>query len=220
MLPARASVAALALTGIACGPLRPPALDPSGLADPAWTERDAFAEAALRVHVEAAPSPPPPPPALAPAEPRSPVSPSGCPFRWVPKDLSASVLRFPAALAGRFMVPIFDAACSCTRPGDHVMIVARVRTLPGDITAVTAARADPDVVAHPGIDACLSTVLGDWQFEGFEVGSDAVCSGPPPDPPKTSLGPPFFRFPRRAGCPTGPQSATIVYPVLVDRRGE
>lgn len=197
-------------------------LDPSGLADPAWTEQDPSAAFGLRAGRETAPSPSPdpPPPAPAPAEPRAPVSPTGCPFRWVPKAFHASVLAFPASLAGRFMVPLLDAACACTRPGDHVHIVARIRTLPGDITAVTAARADPAVAPHAGIDTCLATVLADVQFEGFEVGSDVVCLGPPPDPPKTNMGPPFFRFPRAAGCPSGPQSATIVYPVLVDRRGE
>lgn len=197
-------------------------LDPSGFADPGWTEHDLSTAAGLHAGPEAAPSPSPapPPPAPAPAEPRAPVSPTGCPFRWVPKDLPASVLRFPAALAGRFMVPLLDAVCACTRPGDNVHIVARIRTLPGDITAVTAARADSGVAPHAGIDACLGMVLGDWQFEGFEVGSDVVCLGPPPDPPKTKAGPPFFRFPRTAGCPSGPQGATIVYPVLVDRRGE
>ncbi|MDI1434456.1 hypothetical protein [Polyangium sorediatum] len=193
---ARAASMMLSALGLACSPTRPPAVEPPPAAS-------------------AAPSPAEDP--APPVTPRAPVSTAGCPFRWTPREIGASVLRLPAAYAGRFMNPLYDVACACVRPGEHVYMVARIVPERGTIEAVTADRNDPPTRADPSIDACFAAVLGTTTFEPFEVGSDVVC---PDDPPPTK-GPPFFRPPRPANCPArGQQTSKIIYPLLVDRRGE
>lgn len=186
---------ALPALGLACNAARPPVEPPPA--------------------ASSAPSPiedtPPP------VTPRAPVSTADCPFHWTPHELSASVLRLPAEFAGRFMNPLYDAACACVRPGEHVYMVAHIVPERGTIEAVTGDRADLPTHADPSIDACFAAVFGAKTFEPFEVGSDVVC---PEEPPPTK-GPPFFRPPRLANCPApGKQTTKIVYPLVVDRRKE
>ncbi|MDI3290170.1 hypothetical protein [Polyangium sp. 15x6] len=183
--------------GLACSSTRPPVEPPPPAASaPAPTE-----------------DPPPP------VTPRAPVSTADCPFHWTPHEIGASVLRLPAEYGGRFMNPLYDAACACVRPGEAVYIVARIVPERGTIEAVTGDREDLPTHADPSIDACFAAVLGATTFEPFEVGSDVVCPEEPPPPP--SKGPPFFRPPRLANCPArGEQTSKIVYPLLVDRRKE
>ncbi|MDI1445602.1 hypothetical protein [Polyangium sp. 6x1] len=194
---ARAASMMLPALGLACTPARPPAAEPPAASSaPSPTE---------------APSPP--------VTPRAPVSTAGCPFQWTPREIGASVLRLPAAYAGRFMNPLYGAACACVRPGEHVYMVARIVPERGTIEVVTADRDDLPTRADPSIDACFTTVLGATTFEPFEVGSDVVCPEEPPPPPRK--GPPFFRPPRLANCPArGEQTSKIIYPLRVDRRSE
>lgn len=191
----------LPLLGLAC----------TSTGSPAKTSAEPAAPA-----VAAAPSPVEDPPAS--TTPRAPVSTAGCPFQWEPRDLGASVVRIPKELAGRFMNPLYDLACACVRPGEQVYIVARIVPEHGTTEATTVPREDIGTKADPSIDACISTVLGPTRFEPFELGSDVICPEPPP-PPETK-GPPFFRPPRLANCPQGPQTSKINYPLLVDRRSE
>lgn len=207
----------LVAAGLACAPPRPPAIDPSGLADPsmAASEEPILAEDGRSAPpaVPAPASPPEPPP----IPPRAPLSIAGCPLKWTPAPLRASVLHLPKEIAGRFMIPLYEAACACTRPGDHLSLVARIVPERGELTITTAARDEPKTRAEPGVDACLAAVRKGQTFETFELGSDVVCPDPPP--PQPGKGPPFFRAPRLAGC-DGPKTSLIVYPVVLDRRNE
>lgn len=158
------------------------------------------------------------PEADAPIPPRRPVPVAECPLHWTPKDIRASVMTIPAAVAGRFMNPLMNAACACMRPGERAYIVATILPERGEIGAVTADRQTPETSADPSIDACFAEVLGKTTFETFEVGSDVVCDEPAPPPSPNTKGPPFFRAPRRADCPEpGTQTSKIVYPLLVER---
>lgn len=172
-------------------------------------------------------APPAPPPAPAPV-PRAPLAIADCPLRWVPKGLQASVIILPADHVSRFMVPAFEALCACSRPGDHLAITLRVLTGTGELSLVTSPRSEPELPANPSVDACLSGVLAGKRFERFDVPSDVVCddapaapaAGRPPAAAEPSVGPvSFFRPPRRVGCGES-AGATIVYPLLVDRRSE
>jgi len=210
--------APLVALGLACAPPRPPAIDPSGLADPsvAASEEPTVAEErriAPPVVLPAPTSPPEPPP----SPPRAPLSTAGCPLKWTPTSIGASVIHIPKEIAGRFMIPFYEAACACTRPGDHLSLVARVVPELGELTITTAARDEPKTRAEPGVDACLAAVRRGQTFEAFELGSDVVCPDQPP--PQTTKGPPFFRAPRLAGC-NKPTRSLIVYPLFVDRRSE
>jgi hypothetical protein len=139
-------------------------------------------------------------------------------MHWTPAPLSASVLHFPKELAGRFMIPLYEAACACTRPGDRLSLVARIVPELGEITITTATRDNPKTRAEPNVDMCIATVRAGRTFEPFELGSDVIC--PEPLPPKTKMGPPFFRRPRLVGCDERPKTSLIVYPLLVDRSHE
>lgn len=222
----RASIGTLFLLGtatLACAPLRPPALDPSGLADPAAADGEPDAGASLDAGRPSLPPESATVPSVKNEEPppiarREPIAVAGCPLRWTPKPLHASVLSLPAEMAARFMVPLYEAACACTRPGDRLALVARIVPELGEITVATAARDEPAARVEPGVDACLAAVRAGRTFETFELGSDVVCPEPPPPP--RSPGPPFFRAPRMAGCGGGPSRSLIVYPLIVDRTGE
>jgi hypothetical protein len=129
------------------------------------------------------------------------------------------VLILSKEYAGRFMNPLYDAACACVRPGEHVYVVARIVPERGTIEVATGDHVDLSTHSDPSIDACFAAVLGTTTFETFEVGSDVVCPEEPPPPPRR--GPPFFRPPRLANCPEqGRQSSKIIYPLFVDRRSE
>lgn len=215
--------AVLGAAGLGCGPVQPRAMDASGLADPLYDAADADAVTTTVVPAAA--------PATAtaaiveaakPVVPRVPVSSAAC-TKWPPKDLSASVMRIPKALAAGFMVPLFDAACVCSRAGDHLAIVARIVPEDGKLTAVTGTSwNDPTMKPDPGVDACLASVLEKVSFETFEVGSDVVCLGQPEAQPEPRSGPPvsFMKPPRMVGCGGSQQKSKIVYPVQVDRRNE
>lgn len=218
--PWRAVLPALAALA-ACGGVVPPNLDatrPAGAAGPA---------PAPSLVSAAAPEATLPPPAPLPV-PRAPLPTADCPLRWVPKKLQASVLVIPESYVGRFMIPAFDALCACSRPGDHLAITLRVSTGTGELSAATSPRSDPELSAHPAVDACLAGLLAARRFEPFDVPSDVVCDdGPSTSPDAGAPGPAgraegpvsFFRPPRRVGCGVS-AGATIVYPLLVDRRNE
>lgn len=203
----------LGAAGLACTPMMPPSLDASGLAEPTTAAPD---ERPIPPGAGATPTPVPAsePPPIAP---RDPIGTVGCPLKWTPAPLHASVLHLPAEIAGRFMIPLHEAACACTRPGDHLSLVARIVPERGEITITTATRAEQETRAEPNVDACFARVTRDRRFEAFELGSDVVCPDEPKPEPRR--GPPFFRAPRRAGCQR-PATSLIVYPLLVDRRNE
>jgi hypothetical protein len=132
-------------------------------------------------------------------------------------------MRIPMAFAARFMVPLFDAACVCSRAGDHLAIVARILPEDGKLTAVTRSSSnDPTLQPDPSVDGCLASVLEKVSFETFEVGSDVVCIEPPAAKPEPRSGPPvsFMKPPRMVGCGGSQQKSKIVYPLQVDRRNE
>lgn len=203
----------LGVAGLACAPMRPPAMDASGLADPAFAaseERTSPRVAEIAQPAALAPAPPPIPP-------REPISTAGCTMTWTPAPLQVSVLYLPKEIAGRFMIPLHEAICACTRPGDHLSLVARIVPERGEITITTAARDELKTRAEPNVDACFAMVTRDRTFETFELGSDVVCPHEPAPEPRR--GPPFFRAPRRPGCEK-PATSLIVYPLIVDRRNE
>jgi hypothetical protein len=138
-------------------------------------------------------------------------------MKWKPASLTAFHMVLPAEIAGRFMVPLHEAACACTRPGDHLHLVARIVPERGEISLATAANEAHGIRPDPSVDGCLAAARKGKSFEPFEVPSDVVC--PEVDPPKKELGPPFFRAPRLAGC-GGPRTSLIMYPLRVDRRAE
>jgi hypothetical protein len=205
---------------LGCTPVRPAALDPSGLADPSLRPDEEAVTPRQPPPPQAAPAPPPAPEPPPPVVPRAPAPIAGCPLKWTPQDLHASVIIFPKTYVARFMEPIYAAMCQCTRPGDHLFLTGRIVTGTGEIALRTAAQPDFQTKEDPSVDACFAGVLRTPVFETFLVPSDSVCEKAPEPPPKQKMGPPFFRFPRRTGCSEGPGSTTIVYPFHVDRRGE
>ena len=97
-----------------------------------------------------------------------------CPLRWAPRELHGSVLTLPAELHGRMVAPLIRAACACTRPGQSVMLAARIVPGLGEVTAKTADRPDQRARESRSIDACLARELGAARFEPFHIGSDSV----------------------------------------------
>lgn len=198
--------------------MKPPAIDPSGLADPAVLQSlddGSSFDLLAGVHLD----PPAPAPAPAPPiPPRAPVSTAGCPMHWTPAPLRASVLHFPKELAGRFMIPLYEAACACTRPGDRLTLIARIVPELGEITVTTTAGRNPETRAEPNVDTCMATARGGKTFEPFELGSDVVCPEPPPA--KTKMGPPFFQRPRLVGCDDRPKTSLLTMSLLFDRSNE
>lgn len=193
--------------------------------DPAETVAEAaglFVDRKMPVSSLAAPAAPPAPPA--PVVARAPASVEGCSFRWVPKDMHASVIVIPKEYAGRFMVPLFDALCACSRPGDHLAVSGFINTGDGTIRAGTFARPDEGISADAGVDMCLSTFLTNTRFESFGIPSDVVCT-PEPEPQAKADNKPsdmpisFFKPARRPGCEPA-TGGRITYPVLLDRRSE
>lgn len=203
----------LGTAAVACAPPRPPPMDALGVTDPNMAASDKLPMPHVaRIEPPAVPEPVPPS-----IPPRDPVSTAGCPMKWTPAPLRASVLYLAPEMAGRFMIPLYEAACACTRPGDHLSLVARIVPERGEITITTATRAEPMMRADPGVDACLAVAMRGRRFEAFQLGSDVVCPEQPR--PKPRMGPPFFRAPRLAGCEE-PATSLIVYPIVVDRRNE
>ncbi len=208
----------------ACAPLRPPALDPGRPHDSEAPSPTAVASSLPKFVSDTNAQPPAPP-----VVPRTPEPVADCPIRWQPKPLRASVIVIPEAYASRFMTPLFDAVCACSRPGDHLLVAARMHTGEGSVAALTGPREDEGIQANPSVDACLAEVLRGRPFEPFDVPSDSLCEPPPTGSQTPTKGneadsapaerPSSFRPPRRVGC-SNQGSATIVYPVLVDRRNE
>jgi hypothetical protein len=203
----------LGAVGLACAPVIPPERNASDLGDPSMAAPDELA-----ISRADRPEPPSvPAPEAPPLPPRDPVSTAGCPMKWTPAPLHGGVLHLPKEIAGRFMIPLYEAACACTRPGDHLSLVARIVPERGEITITTARRDDPKTRDEPSVDACFAMLTKDKPFETFELGSDVVCPDQPQ--PKPHMGPPFFRAPRLVGCGK-PATSLIVYPLIVDRRNE
>lgn len=208
----------LAVATLACGPLRPPAIDPSGLADPTVAQPSPETDPPFDLLRYVRLDPPAPPPPAEPGLPaRDPISVANCPFQWTPKDLHASVMVIPAKFAGRFLNPLYQSACACSRPGERLFFTARVVPELGQITIKTAAVAEPPTRVEPGVDACLAEFTKTVTFEPFEMGSDSDVVCPEPPPKEKKMGPPFFRPPRMVGCGGSSHRSTIVYPLLVDR---
>lgn len=165
----------------------------------------------------ATPAEPPKPQGPPLLEPREPISTAQCPMRWTPTSLHASVIVYPAEIAGRFIQPMFDAACACTREGERVLLLARVVPERGEMTIETAVRTDPETRVEPNVNQCITTFMKGKKFEPFEVPSDVVCPDEPKiDPPPRGTS--FFKPPRRAGCQkSNTATSLIVYPLLVNR---
>jgi len=189
------------------------------------TTRAVAADEGLPLRVPAAPVAP----AALAEEPEPTPPPAGeatgaCPLQWTPRELRGSVFTIPADLNGRMMVPLYRALCACTRPGQSLVVVARLVPHHGEVTAVTADRPDQHARGSRSIDACLARELGPGRFVPFHLGSDLVLTcDPPQGPPATRRpGQPLhLPAPRRADCgPEESRYAVITYPLHVDRRDE
>ena len=160
----------------------------------------------------------PDPPAPAPAKASAP-----CPLRWTPRELRASVITFPADLAGRMFAPLLRGICACTRSGQSVVVVVHLVPERGDVAAQTADRPDQHARASLSIDTCLARELGAARFEPFRVGSDVVVDNCSPTRPAVHIPrqPAHLPAPRLVGCgPEDERFTTIVYPLHIDRRDE
>lgn len=121
---------------------------------------------------------------------------TSCPMReWSPGEVRRSII-ISAENSRAVFAPVSDAVCRCTRPGDRLGVTLRIMPERGEVSM--------DAPDHPAVAACL-TSLSPASFAAFTVGSDCVDCGPHPlDPSRPPVTP----------------SATVVYPLLVDRTDE
>lgn len=92
-----------------------------------------------------------------------------CDLTWAPREVG-SVVKIPAPTMTSAMVPVIEAVCACTAPGERVTIVARLRFAQG--RAVVSA---PD---SEMIDQCLSHTNPSFPPSMMDMGSDCIDCGP------------------------------------------
>ena len=136
--------------------------------------------------------------------------------------MHAGVFILPAELYGRMMAPLIRALCTCTRPGQSILVATRFVPERGEVAAQTTDRPEYHARTSRSIDACLARELGRGRYEPFRVGSDVVWDCPPVSPTTRTPGQPaHLPAPRPVGCgPEEEKFTTISYPLYVDRRDE